>query len=96
MVDKQEVLAEIRRLTDENGGQPIGQRRFSAETGIRAHEVIGRLWATWSEALADAGLPGTAARAPERRQCRHERPHQLPRMRDRSRVGVGRSRGGGS
>jgi hypothetical protein len=55
-VDKQEVIAEIHRLTEANGGVPPGQKRFRSETGIRDHEVIGRLWPNWGEALKAAGF----------------------------------------
>jgi hypothetical protein len=54
-VDKQEVIAAIRRLTDENGGVPVGLRRFVSETGTRQHEVIGKYWARWGDALEEAG-----------------------------------------
>jgi hypothetical protein len=63
-VEKEEVIAEIRRLTTDNGGAPVGQRRFFAETGIRPHEILGRLWATWGEALAEAGFPPNAWSGP--------------------------------
>jgi hypothetical protein len=54
-VEKHEVIVEIRRLTDVNGGVAVGQTRFFAETGIKPHEVLGKLWARWGDALAEAG-----------------------------------------
>ncbi|MGD0880500.1 MAG: GIY-YIG nuclease family protein [Acidimicrobiales bacterium] len=55
-MDKPEIIAEVHRLTEENGGVPVGQTRFFAETGIRPHEVIGKLWSRWSDVLVEAGL----------------------------------------
>ena len=56
MVTKDEVLSEIRRLAAENGGQTPGRRRFDAETGIRESDWLGRYWARWNDAVAEAGL----------------------------------------
>jgi len=56
-VSKDEILDEIRRCAAENGGVPLGRERFKAETGIREHEWRGKYWATWGEALSEAGLP---------------------------------------
>jgi hypothetical protein len=56
-VDREHILAEIHRTTEENGGIPLGVLRFAAETGIHPHDWSGRYWARWNDALAEAGLP---------------------------------------
>src|SRR5437773_7700994 len=52
---KGHILAEIRRTAGDNGGVPLGQQRFSSETGIRKADWYGRYWVRWSDALREAG-----------------------------------------
>lgn len=55
-VPKDEILDEIRRCAAENGGVPLGQHRFEAETGVKPSDWRGRYWVTWNEALSEAGF----------------------------------------
>jgi hypothetical protein len=55
-VEKKHILREIKRTAAENAGLPLGQDRFEAETGIKYGQWRGRCWATWSDALRDAGF----------------------------------------
>lgn len=53
---KQHILAEIKRTAAENGGKALGEKAFFSETGIRQADWLGRHWARWSDALAEAGF----------------------------------------
>lgn len=55
-MDKQQILAEIRRTAGENGGVPLGVDRFTAETGIKEYDWRGRYWARWNDAVREAGF----------------------------------------
>jgi len=55
-INRAEVIEGIQGMARENGGVAPGVRRFCAECGIREHEVVGRLWARWGDALAEAGF----------------------------------------
>jgi hypothetical protein len=50
------IIAEIKRTAAENGGAPLGRRRFEAETGIKESDWYGKLWTTWGLALQEAGF----------------------------------------
>jgi hypothetical protein len=56
---RERVIAEIRRLAEQNGVGP-GIRAFELETGILRREWMGRIWARWGDALADAGCEPNA------------------------------------
>lgn len=50
------ILSEIRRLAAGRGGGTPGQLAFARETGISDHLWLGKFWARWSDAVAEAGL----------------------------------------
>lgn len=62
-MDKEHILAEIRRTADENGGLPLGKGRFLAATGIRESDWSGRYWVRWSDAVREAGYQPNALQA---------------------------------
>ena len=55
-MDKAHILQEIRRTAAVNNGKPLGSRRFTAETGIREADWMGKFWARWGDALREAGF----------------------------------------
>lgn len=52
---REEILSEVRRTAQENGGTPLGRDRFLRITGITEYE-LGRHWARYGDAVRDAGL----------------------------------------
>jgi hypothetical protein len=52
---KDHILEEIKRTAEENGGVPLGWRKFVRETGIREADWLGKHWARWSDAIREAG-----------------------------------------
>jgi hypothetical protein len=54
-VDREDILAEMRRTAAENGGQPLGMGRFEIATGIKGSDW-GRYWARFGDLQRDAGL----------------------------------------
>jgi len=63
-VTKDEILREVRRTAEANGGKPLGRLAFLRETGIRENDWRGRFWARWNEVLKEAGFgPNTLVEA---------------------------------
>ncbi len=56
MRDKLFILSEIKRTATQNGGKPVGMKRFQTETGIAEHEWRGSYWARWGDAVSEAGF----------------------------------------
>jgi hypothetical protein len=53
---KEEILAHIRRIAEENDGCAPGIRQFLTETGIKRADWEGRYWARWRDAVGESGL----------------------------------------
>jgi hypothetical protein len=64
-VERQHILAEIRRTAAANGGAALGRARFAQETGIRESDWRGTYWDRWSDAVLEAGLQPQAASQPD-------------------------------
>jgi hypothetical protein len=56
VLNKEQILIEIRRTASANGGNALGSRKFEAETGLKTYDWLGKFWARWSDALAEAGF----------------------------------------
>ncbi len=54
-ITKQDILDAIRRTTKENGGTPLGEGRFVAETGIKPYDWK-KFWARFGDAHKEAGF----------------------------------------
>jgi len=59
-MDKEYIINEIKRTAKENGGVPFGRQRFASETGIKFTDWYGKYWATWGDALKEAGYEPNA------------------------------------
>lgn len=55
-MNREFILAEIRRTAAANGGIAPGWRRFRTETGIKTSDWLGKYWARWNDAVVEAGL----------------------------------------
>ena len=55
-MDKQQIVAEIKRLALENGGQAPGREAFERATGLKRTEWYPHIWLRWGDALAEAGF----------------------------------------
>ena len=55
-MDGHDIVCEIKRTAQENGGQPLGAKRFQDETGIKESNWFGKYWRNWGDALQEAGF----------------------------------------
>jgi hypothetical protein len=58
-MDKQDILQEIRRTAEANGGVPLGKQRFYRETGIKDSDWYGKIWVRWGDDFVKQGLRQT-------------------------------------
>ena len=54
-MDKDFILAGIKRTAERNGGAPLGQNKFAKLTGIKKIDWYGKHWSRWDDALKEAG-----------------------------------------
>jgi hypothetical protein len=59
-MERADIVSELKRLAEANGGQAPGQDRFARETGLSKHLWSGRYWAKWSDREIDLQLPERA------------------------------------
>jgi hypothetical protein len=57
-MEKEHIIAEIRRTAQENNGVAVGQKRFERETGIKQSDWRGIYWTDWTHAVQEAGYEG--------------------------------------
>ena len=53
---KEEILNEIRRVAELNGGKMVGKRKFQTLTGIKESAWKGKFWINWSDVVEEAGF----------------------------------------
>lgn len=54
-MNKQEIISEIKRITNESNGKAPGFQRFATETGLRKTDWYPHLWLRWGDAIKEAG-----------------------------------------
>jgi hypothetical protein len=63
-MNKDFILAEIKRTAEQNGGVPLGQNKFARLTGIKKTDWYGKHWSRWGDALTQAGYTPNALSQP--------------------------------
>jgi hypothetical protein len=59
-MNRQQILAEIKRIALDNGGQAPGLQAFERATGVKKSEWYPHTWLRWGDALAEAGYAPNA------------------------------------
>lgn len=54
-MNRQEILSEIKRITQQSNGKAPGFQRFATESGIRKSDWYPHLWLRWVDAISEAG-----------------------------------------
>jgi hypothetical protein len=54
-MNRQQIVAEIKRIALDNGGQAPGRQAFERTTGVKMSEWYPHIWLRWGDALAEAG-----------------------------------------
>ncbi|MEO0880075.1 MAG: GIY-YIG nuclease family protein, partial [Pseudomonadota bacterium] len=54
-IDRNHIIAEIKRIAQADGGKAPGRQKFERETNITMKEWYGVHWARWGDALLEAG-----------------------------------------
>ena len=54
-MNKDQIISEIQRTAEQNGGIPLGIDRFCEQTGIQKKDWYGIHWAKWADAQVEAG-----------------------------------------
>mgnify|MGYP001583271199 CR=1 FL=1 len=56
MATRDEIIEAIRQTTKKNLGKPLGRGKFLEQTGIKESDWSGKYWASWSDAVIEAGF----------------------------------------
>src|SRR5579863_3719504 len=54
-MNRQQIVAEIRRIALGNGGHAPGRQAFERTTAVKMSEWYPHIWLRWGDALAEAG-----------------------------------------
>jgi len=54
-MNKQQILAEIHRVAEANGGRPPGTQALGRECALKKSDWYPHMWLRWSDALTEAG-----------------------------------------
>jgi hypothetical protein len=77
-MEKDFILAEIRRTAEQNGGAPLGRAKFAKATGIKEADWYGKYWSRWGDALREAGYQPNELQLPfDERQLLGRREYEL-------------------
>ena len=54
-MNRQQIVAEIKRIAIGNGGQAPGRQAFERATAVKMSEWYPHIWLRWGDAVAEAG-----------------------------------------